>query len=95
MHGFEKRRAFVVSKLPEGTYWKTDEEEYNVQIHCTKSLVYTISEIFSDWTKVADGVDPSKNEKILIFKKNTKEKDFNRMLSEITTHQTINLKEVK
>lgn len=84
-----------MSKLPEGAYWKTDEEEYNVQIHCTRTYVSAITEIFSDWVKVAEGVDPAKNEKILIFKKNTKEKDFNRMLSEITTHQTINLKEVK
>ena len=84
-----------MSKLPEGAYWKTDEEEYNVQIHCTKGNVLAITEVFSDWTKIAEGIDTAKDEKILIFRKKTKEKDFNKMLSKITTHQTINLKEVK
>jgi len=95
MQGFEKRRAFIMSNPPEGTYWTTNENEYNIQIHCAQNLVSIITEMFFDWTQAAHGYDPSKDQTILIFKKKiTKEKEFNRLLNNINTHQTINLKEV-
>lgn len=83
-----------MNKVPKGVYWKTEENVYNVQIHCAEAQANTIRHVFSDWFDVAQGVDTAKTEKILIFKKRMNKQEFNKLLNNLTLNRNIILKEV-
>jgi len=83
-----------MESAPKGVYWETEEDVYNIQIHCAEAQAAIVREVFSDWSDVAQGIDPAKAEKILIFKKKTSKQEFNKLLSNLTLNRNIILKEV-
>ena len=58
-----------MSRLLDGYYWKTGENEIKVQISYEAKNENMITEMFSEWQKIAEGVDNRRKRNILIFKK--------------------------
>ena len=51
-----------------GVFWR-QENEYRIQLSFPVEEEKYIFDMFSDWSNVAQGVDTTKDEEILIFKK--------------------------
>ena len=81
--------------LIEGSYWKTEEGEYNVQISCDPKQSEILYEAFQGWFNVAEGVDSRKEKKILIFRKAfCAQEEFTKLVAELKHNNIINLKEI-
>ena len=84
-----------MSVLTEGSYWKTGEGEYNVQVSCEQHQSEMLYEAFHDWSNVAEGVDSRKEKKILIFRKAFRtQEEFTKLVAKLKHNNIINLKEI-
>jgi hypothetical protein len=53
-----------------GVFWKQESEnEYSVQVSFPPGKAGQISDMFSGWLNIGEGVDTTKNEEIMIFRK--------------------------
>jgi|TARA_B100001094_G_scaffold327093_1_gene384514 hypothetical protein len=78
----------------EGTYWKIEENEYNIQISFRPENKSELLNTFHNWSSIANGFDPSREEEIVILRKKfATRSDFMKMIRDLKRQQIIFLKE--
>ena len=82
-----------MSRLLDGYYWKTGENEIKVQISYEAKNENMITEMFSEWQKIAEGIDNKRKRNILIFKKSFADRrNFSKFVDSLND-KILNLKE--
>lgn len=78
-----------MSRFLDGYYWKTGENEIKVQVTYEVENENVITEMFSEWKTIAEGVDNKRKKKILIFKKSFADrKNFSKFVKSLNTKIT-------
>lgn len=78
----------------EGTYWKIEENEYNIQISFRPENKSELLNTFHNWSNIANGFDPAREEEIVILRKKfATRSDFMKMIRDLKRQQIIFLKE--